>query len=117
MPGKHGGKRPGSGRPKGSKNKRSLASQLEAVGDGPTPLEFLIGVYQDEGKPEVMRMDAAKAAAPYVHSRFSNVDMSVSDDRRELPELSDAELADIAAGSGKGTIAPPQRPAKPAGVH
>ena len=33
-----------------------------------SPLDYLIQVYQDEDKPEGVRLAAAKAAIPYLHS-------------------------------------------------
>ena len=69
-----GGKRAGSGRPKGAPNKRT-AEQVEAVkATGMTPLEYLTSVFQDEGVDEARRIDAAKAAAPYCHAKLQPVD-------------------------------------------
>lgn len=41
-----------------------------------TPLEYLLSVLRDPGRPEKERFEAAKAAAPYVHARLSSVDHS-----------------------------------------
>jgi hypothetical protein len=72
-----GGKREGSGRPAGAKNKRTAAieaaAQAVAVrfkaevpmafdGDG---VAFLQVVYRDPGQPIELRLDAAKAAARF----------------------------------------------------
>ena len=70
-PKKHGGKREGAGRPPGSLNKRSLAA-IEAVAaryPGWTPLLHFAVVANDESMPAELRLDAAKAAAPYIHPR------------------------------------------------
>lgn len=38
-----------------------------------TPLEFMLKILKDEEQPFAMRMDAAKAAAPYVHPKLANM--------------------------------------------
>lgn len=53
------------GRQKGSRNKRT--TEIEA--SGKLPLDFLLEIMRDETKDWGMRLDAAKAAAPYVHAR------------------------------------------------
>jgi hypothetical protein len=74
--------RPGPGRPQGSKDKkgaRAVAAQVrEAVmRTGLTPLQFLAEIYQDESRPIMERLDAAKAAAPYLHQRMpQKIDLS-----------------------------------------
>jgi hypothetical protein len=42
-----------------------------------TPLDYLKSIYQDSTKDESTRIDAAKAAAPYVHPKLSNVEAKV----------------------------------------
>ena len=70
-----GGNRPGAGRPAGSQNKRT-AEQVEAVkATGMTALEYLTSVYQDVAQDEGKRIDAAKAAAPYVHAKLNSVEL------------------------------------------
>lgn len=74
-----GGARPGAGRPAGASNKRTI-EQVEAIAaSGMTPLEYLTSVYQDVGAEESKRIDAAKAAAPYVHAKMSSVELSGPD--------------------------------------
>lgn len=71
----HGGARPGAGRKPGavSTRTREIAEALAQDG-GLTPLEFLTSIYRDEGEEMSRRVDAAKAAAPYVHARLQPVD-------------------------------------------
>jgi hypothetical protein len=69
----HGGPRKGSGRPAGSGNKVSEAARAKAAAEGITPLEYMLGVLRDIHQPPATRMDAAKAAAPYMHSRLESV--------------------------------------------
>ena len=66
-----------AGRPKGSKTRYSTALQRQMLrSDNPTPLEYLVSVYTDESNSLRDRLDAAKAAAPYVHPRLSTVEVS-----------------------------------------
>ena len=65
-----GGNRPGAGRPKGSTNNRTLDNIEQVIATGVTPLEYLTSVYQDINADEAKRIDAAKAAAPYVHAKL-----------------------------------------------
>lgn len=44
--------------------------------EGLTPLEYLLSVMRDEGAEEARRVDAAKAAAPYVHPRLGAIEVS-----------------------------------------
>jgi hypothetical protein len=80
-----GGARPGSGRKKGSPNKRTAALQKAVEESGITPLDFMLTIMRAE-LPDVedqrllleaqaMRFEAAKAAAPYVHARLSAIDV------------------------------------------
>lgn len=64
------------GRKKGTPNKATAKREAEIAASGLTPLEFLISVMKDEGKPTDTRVDAAKAAAPYVHPKLSSVEVS-----------------------------------------
>lgn len=74
-----GGQRPGAGRPSGAQNRRTV-EQAEAVeASGLTPLEYLTSVYRDIEADEAKRIDAAKAAAPYVHAKLSSVEVSGPD--------------------------------------
>jgi len=66
-----GGKRPGAGRPKGSKNKPKfeLPEQREHYANVETPLDFLLAVMTDPFADWRRRDKAAKAAAPYCHAK------------------------------------------------
>ena len=57
------------GRPKGSRNKRTIADQ-EILSSGMSPLAFLCSVYRDPKQPMKRRIEAAKCAAPYLHPRL-----------------------------------------------
>ena len=71
-----GGARPGAGRPKGTRNKASTRQIRELREKGMTPLDYLTSIYTDPKADEKLRIDAAKAAAPYVHAKLSNVEMN-----------------------------------------
>jgi hypothetical protein len=73
------------GRSRGTLNK---ATQARILGFAPPelvkpahqqPLEFLLSVMEDESHPIATRVDAAKAAAPYVHFRKGMVDQAGRD--------------------------------------
>ena len=68
-----GGARPGAGRKKGSANRINDEARKKALEDGLSPLEYLLGVMRDIRQDDARRLDAAKAAAPYVHARLANV--------------------------------------------
>ena len=69
-----GGSKPGErrgGRQKGAANKRTREIADKAVAEGLTPLEYLLSVLRDEAVDRAVRLDAAKAAAPYIHPRLA----------------------------------------------
>ena len=78
------------GRQKGTPNKRTLGLRMGLVAAGAPlelaekplrqqPLDFLLDVMADESQPITTRVDAAKAAAPFVHFRKGLVDTSGRD--------------------------------------
>jgi hypothetical protein len=58
----------GRGRPLGSRNKLT-AKTLALVSDGKTPVAFALGIMNDEAKAMDLRLNAARIAAPYLHSK------------------------------------------------
>lgn len=86
-----GGARPGAGRHKGGANKINDQARTKALAGGLTPLEYLLGVLRDDEKPQDVRMDAAKAAAPYVHARLAAVEHSGDKDKPIAHTVSWAE--------------------------
>lgn len=50
-------------------NRQSILQEIEARGKK-TPLEFLLQVMWNRKRPLETRIDAAKAAAPYVHRKM-----------------------------------------------
>ncbi|MDB5447279.1 MAG: hypothetical protein JWQ97_2596 [Phenylobacterium sp.] len=60
----------------------SAARRLAAIErSGPTPLDYMLQVMRDESLEPAKRLDAAKAAAPYVHPRLASVAVGNQDDR------------------------------------
>lgn len=72
-----GGARAGAGRKKGAATKRTREIADQAIAEGLTPLEYMLGILRDEGQPQEARYMAAKDAAPYVHPRLSTVDANL----------------------------------------
>jgi hypothetical protein len=94
----HGGARNGAGRKKGGANALNDQARKVALAAGESPLEFLLNAMRDTGRDVHTRLDAAKAAAPYVHAKLQNVDMTAKIEK-DVTALSDAELLSIAAAS------------------
>ncbi len=70
----HGGPRSGAGRKPGTATKLNQKAREEALSDGISPLDYMLGVLRDDTKSQEARMDAAKAAAPYVHAKLASVE-------------------------------------------
>ena len=74
-----GGLRPGAGRKPGARNKRTAAKVAAVEASGLTPLDYLLTVMRDELLDRDARVDAAKAAAPYVHAKLASVELAGKD--------------------------------------
>ncbi|QIG75000.1 hypothetical protein EVC14_002 [Rhizobium phage RHph_I3_18] len=70
----HGGKREGAGRKTGSATRMNEEARAKAAEGGLMPLDYMLTVLRDEEQPMAARMDAAKAAAPYVHAKLASVE-------------------------------------------
>jgi hypothetical protein len=71
--------RPTGGRPKGSKNKKTL--RQEAMDKGQyTPAEFLLSVVNDEAASMGQRISAAKEAAKFFDPSLASVEVHTDDD-------------------------------------
>jgi hypothetical protein len=99
-----GGARVGAGRPAGSKARgiRITDRMLAKVqlSDTANPLQYMLAVMQDDKQKPSLRMQAAIAAAPYVHPKLSSVEVK-GDNDKPLQIQSDlgqalAALADMA---------------------
>lgn len=63
-------------RPKGSINKRSKALIEKATKGGMLPVEFLLKQMRNPKLDRQVRMQAASAAAPYLHARLQAIQHS-----------------------------------------
>lgn len=63
------------GRAAGVVNKKTAEVQKMVAETGITPLEYLLMVMRDPGGEPKERINAAVAAAPYVHAKLSTVDV------------------------------------------
>jgi hypothetical protein len=109
----------GSGRKKGSKNKRTKAKEAAIAASGLTPLQYMLAVLRDPRRHRLDRMQAAIAAAPFVHQRLATTTLQTPPGRPLQLESLPAEpetigkyherLAQIAADRAA------VRPAKPVG--
>lgn len=71
-----GGARPGAGRKRGTRNRKTQEQADAIAASGLTPLDYMLKVMRDEGQKPEMRLSAAKDAAPYVHARLAAVELS-----------------------------------------
>lgn len=74
-----GGKRPGAGRKPSALTQRTRQIAEQAIEGGITPLDYLLSIVRDEGQEQAARVDAAKAAAPFVHPRLNAIDHTSTD--------------------------------------
>jgi len=70
------GVKTGGGSRKGKPNKATAAKAAAIAETGVTPLDYLLDVMRN-GEDPLQRMDAAKAAAPYVHPKLASIDHKV----------------------------------------
>lgn len=81
MPGPaKGTPRKGGGSRKGIPNKATAAKAAEIAASGLTPLDYMLQKMRDEQADPAIRLDAAKAAAPYVHPKLAQIDHTVDGD-------------------------------------
>lgn len=88
-----GGQRRGAGRKKGAtsqKTKERLAMAEKAIGDGITPLAYMLQIMNDQAADPQRRDDMARAAAPFVHPRLTSIDGDLNLNIRKHEEALDA---------------------------
>jgi hypothetical protein len=102
-----GGFRKGAGRKPGAATKVNQAAREHALATGISPLDYMLGLLRDPDLPRADRFEAAKAAAPYVHARLAAIEHSGTIAGRGATDVTDDELANIAAGSSEGTAETP----------
>ena len=78
-----------AGRPRGSKNRHALDKRMrELASTGESPLELMLAVMRDPKEKIGLRLVAAKAAAPYMHSKMR---IAVEDTDPNQPLLFDTQ--------------------------
>jgi hypothetical protein len=78
-----GGARPGAGRKKGSANKATEVRReraIELIKSGSSPLDFMLAIMRDEKVDLRTRLEAAKAAAQYIHPRLVAIDTTTKNE-------------------------------------
>lgn len=103
----NGGARPGAGRKPGSKGKRTH-ELIASLGEGLSPVEFMVRTLRDESADPEARQWAAEKAAPYFHAKPMPEPRYIE---LELPKTDTAEgvrdaFARIAEATAAGEIAP-----------
>jgi hypothetical protein len=105
-----GGARPGAGRPRGSRGERGrlLEERVRAAVGDFDPVVFLVEVAADRKRPIELRIDAAKASAPYLAPRLKAVEVTnlVDIDIRELTRKLAVAKDDIEKRGGIALITP-----------
>lgn len=71
-----GGARPGAGRKPSALTTKTREIAERAVEGGITPLDYMLTVLRDETQTASARFEAAKAAAPFIHPKLSNIEAS-----------------------------------------
>jgi hypothetical protein len=62
------------GRTKGTPNRATAAKAAAIAASGLTPLDYMLTIMRDEAAPAERRIEAAKAAAPYVHPKLAAIE-------------------------------------------
>lgn len=65
------------GRKAGTPNKLNAEKEAAIAASGLTPLDYMLSLLRDEGESKEVRVDVAKAAAPYCHARLQQTAMTV----------------------------------------
>src|SRR5688572_10138878 len=109
------GRKPGTaktgGRQKGTPNKATAAKAAEVAATGLTPLDYMLTMLRNPDELPANRMWAAEKAAPFVHPKLAAVEHSGTiDQRHTATDMTDEQLAAIAAGRSTGAATTPPSP-------
>jgi hypothetical protein len=75
----YGGARKGAGRKPGAATTKTREIANNASANGLTPLEYMLQVMRDDSQEPRSRLAAAQSAAPYVHPKLSNIELTGAD--------------------------------------
>lgn len=64
---------------KGIPNRATAAREAAIAASGLTPLDYMISVMRDANNPTDTRLDAARSAAPYVHPKLAQTQITGKD--------------------------------------
>ena len=82
------------GRKKGTPNKATAQVAADIAATGETPLEFMLKRMRDEAADPMLRFEAAKAAAPYVHPKLAAIEHTGKDGGPiETVDMTETEVA------------------------
>lgn len=88
-----------AGRPRGKLNQFAMETARQVEESGQTPVDLLVSMYRDVSLDIKLRIDAARAAAPYVHPRLATSEVDLTTTPKEsAEEYSDEELMAIIKG-------------------
>ena len=73
-----GGARPNAGRKPGTLNRFNRELLERAIEGGQLPLDYMLEIMRDQSLDTRLRIDAAKAAAPYVHQKLSAISVDLT---------------------------------------
>jgi hypothetical protein len=80
------------GRQRGAVDKIKREAILAA--QGITPLDYMLDIVRNEQEDKTVRLDAAKAAAPYVHARLQTTTLAGDPEKPlKVDSISDLETA------------------------
>jgi hypothetical protein len=83
----HGGKRARAGRKQGVQNKVNAILRKKLEAGGIAPLEFMLQVMRDVNQDLAVRLEMAKASAPYLHPRLQAVEHSDKVEKTPLSHI------------------------------
>jgi hypothetical protein len=86
-----GGRRIGSGRPKGAASRANEEARAEALASGLSPLNYMLGVMRDSSVDDGRRDDMAKAAAPYIHSKMAPAEFGDEEAKAIIINITEAD--------------------------
>lgn len=81
------------GRKEGMPNRATAKKVAEIEASGQTPLDFMLSVMRNEKEMPERRLDAAKAAAPFVHPRLAAIQHTGQDGKDILPPVDPLDVA------------------------